>query len=243
MGSDKGVDWEAMKGPALKLIYAELSDCPKFVTRKEEACMTPIINEILSEVLGEYFPMKKWDDKEAEAEDCFAHERPDGVVLSSGTHHTRVLLIREDKVPEGSGDSLVQLLLYLLRLLKTTDEKQTDSDPAASRAYPVFLLEMRGKSAKLHAAIRMGGKVIHHCLLAQAEFTPGHEKECAMFLLRLKRGIKELNEFWQNGAKCMRFDSESVLPCDCIAKLLDSSGNLHFTRHVKRDVFEATLST
>ena len=232
-----------MKGPALKLIYAELSDCPKFVTRKEEACMTPIINEILSEVLGENFPMKKWAPEDEEAEDYFDHQRPDGVVLSSGTHYTRVLLIREDKIPEGSGDSLVQLLLYLLRLLRKTDEKQTDSDPAASRAYPVFLLEMRGKSAKLHAAIRMGGKVIHHCLLAQAEFTPGREKEYAMFLLRLKRSVEELNEFWKNGAKCMRFDSDRVLPCDCIAKLLDNSGRLHFTRHVKRDVFEATVST
>ena len=238
-----------MKGPVLKLIYAELSDCPQFVRKKEEECMTPIINEILSEVLGEQFPMKKWAKEDwfekkddGKPDDSFGHQFPDGVVLSRGTDYTRVLLTREDKLPKGSGDPLVQLLLYLLRLLLKTDEKHKHSDPA-SRAYPVFLLEMKGKSAKLHAAIRMGENVIHRCRLAQAEFTPGHEKECALFLLRLKRGVEELNEFWQKGAKCMRFDSDRVLPCDCIAKLLDSSGNLRFTRHVKGDVFEATLST
>ena len=234
------VDWEKMKSPAEKLIYADLSDGLKLVEKSaEEELMQPIINEILSEVLGE--ENRFCDDEEVK--DCFGNQRPNGVVLSSGTPHTRALLIEKFKRPESAGDPLVQLLLYMRELGKKTDNEH--SDPA-SRAYPLLLLEMRGKSAKLHAAIRMLGEnekmVIHHCLLARAEFIPGRKKQCAMFLLGLERGVKELNEFWKNGAECMRCESDRILPCDCFAKLLDNSGRLHFTRHVKGDVFEATVS-
>ena len=113
--SNDDVDWERMEGPAQKLIYADWSDCLGFVKKSaEEELMQPIINEILSEVLGEDFPMKKWAkehwflvDSKGKKEDCFGNQRPDGVVLSSGTPHTRALLIEEFKVLEGSGDPFV----------------------------------------------------------------------------------------------------------------------------------------
>ena len=234
--SNDDVDWEKMEGPAQKLIYADLSDGLKLVEKSaEEELMQPIINEILSEVLEEE---NRFGDDE-EVKDCFGNQRPNGVVFSSGAPHTRVLLIEKFKRPESAGDPLVQLLLYMRELGKTTDNKQ--SDPA-SRACPLLLLEMKGKSAKLHAAIRMldddNEMVIHHCPLARTEFIPGQEKECAMFLLRLQRGVKELNDFWENGAECMKFDSDRILPCDCVAELLGTSGRFGFSRHVKRDVFE-----
>ena len=237
-----------MEGLAQKLIYANWSDCLGFVKKSaEEELMQPIINEILSEVLGKDFPIKKWakehhfkiDSNDKEPDDCFGNQHPDGVVLSRKTPHTIALLIEEFKVREGSGDPFVQLLLYMRELGKKTDTKH--SDPA-SRAYPVLLLEMKGKFAKLHAAIRMlddeNEMVIHHCPLAKAEFVPGEEKECAMFLLRLQRGVEEMNTFWENGAECMKFDSDRILPCDCVTELLGTSGRFRFSRHVNRDVFE-----
>ena len=59
-----------------------------------------------------------------------------------------------------------------------------------------------------------------------------------MFLLRLQRGVEELNKFWINGAECMKFDSDRILPCDCVTELLGTSGRFRFSRHVNRGVFE-----
>ena len=241
-------DCQEMMGPATRLIEADWTDKHVFHSKVEERFMQPIVRDVLLDVLGSDFPLLHWKGESHAFKDIdFDGQLPDGVVLN--LLQSLAVLIEESKIDAGAGDYLIQLLEYLRRLASKVKLKGV-AEPllSAMKAYPCFLLGMRGKHAQLYGAIRLPegkGKEamkIHYCLLAEASFRLGNEKECAKFLMKLRRGVHALNQMWEEKAECMKFNSDPnyrrVLPCDCVARLLDQSKQFQFTKHLVRNVFE-----
>jgi len=244
---EPAANWEMMKELALELIYAEWPIKPEYGSRIEEKSMQPIVLSVLERALDNVevkpnnlpgFEKKDAKTKGQRKERKQGWDEPDGGIYDA----LRMLGLIEMKLEGGAGDGKVQVLFYFWYYFKELSKKLL-SENRALKAYPCFLIDVRGKGIKLFGAIYESGR-IRYALLAQAEFVQDQLDECAKFLSKLRRGFEALKSSWSDGAESLRFDEHSVLlPCDCVAKELteelseEPSEELRFTGHVQRDVF------
>ena len=226
-------DWKEMRGIASKLIYADWEN----QAEKD-------IRELLSKAIGMKIEhqsppgftmmLPPWTRQSV------VSSKPDGVVYNE---LSRALAIFEMEPESCWGNEAVPLLCNYFIFVNSWLWKNDET--AASQAFPCFLVDVHDRVICLHGAIRLPEKysgystrVIHHCVLAKADFVPRQLDDCAMFLSKLKKGIRALEEFWRNDARSMKFDPETEhsLPCDSVSKELCKG--LRLTRQMTRNVFE-----
>eukprot|EP00118_Oscarella_pearsei_P020943 m.232188 g.232188 ORF g.232188 m.232188 type:complete len:589 (+) comp40077_c1_seq4:199-1965(+) len=224
-------DWPKMRKFALELIFADWQSKAEYTHEVEKDLMQPVVRSVLAEAVGMGIIGKA-------GMIGFGRDKPDGVIYHDG----RAIAIVEMKVEWGQGNEVVQLLRDQQQY---AEKRRKTSSLAVDRAFPCFLIGVRGKSISLYGAIHLpeSGSTqslrIHYVLLAKADFVPGRLDECAIFLSKLKVGLTELKRFWSDGGQSMRFGEETghPLPCDCVAEQLYGSSECRLTGHLKRSVF------
>ena len=218
-------DWERMRSFAAELTYAKWD---------KERKMQEVVRYVLSSAVDmeiKHLCLRGF-------EKGMRSNTPDGVVYVDDFP----LAMLETKLDGGSGSFEIQLLYYYKLFVENWLKV---SCCPLDEAFPCFLIGMRGTSITLYAAIRLPDSKlkwkVHYCRLAHAQFVLDQIDQSAKFLSRLKKGIKEMIDFWDYRGNSMKFDASSnhPLPCDLVAEKLSSF--FVFTGHVKGNVFTGKL--